>query len=85
MRRSQPLSFPPSSNMQGLGAEFGGRGGMEFGGFGVLHSTPSTVQVDFLMPNSIIIQHKVDTSASLEEIKEVSECVCIHWVPLDLV
>lgn len=35
-----------------------------------LVSTP-TVEVDFLMPNSIIIQHKVSTSASLEEIKEV--------------
>uniref|UniRef100_A0A0P4WF28 Phosphatidylinositol-4,5-bisphosphate 3-kinase n=2 Tax=Scylla olivacea TaxID=85551 RepID=A0A0P4WF28_SCYOL len=33
-------------------------------------SSTTTVEVDFLMPNSIIIQHKVSTSASLEEIKE---------------
>lgn len=44
--------------------------GMDFGG---LHSVPAIVPVDFLMPNSIIIQHNVDTTAPLGEIKEVGD------------
>ncbi|XP_042215110.1 phosphatidylinositol 4,5-bisphosphate 3-kinase catalytic subunit delta isoform-like isoform X2 [Homarus americanus] len=61
MGRPRPLPFPPY-NMQGLK--------MDFGGLGAHHCTPSMVKVDFLMPNSIIIEHNVSTSVSLEEIKE---------------
>ncbi|XP_047485037.1 phosphatidylinositol 4,5-bisphosphate 3-kinase catalytic subunit delta isoform-like isoform X1 [Penaeus chinensis] len=61
MGRPRPLPYS-SQLMQGLGMELGGLRGP--------HSTPSTVQVDFLMPNSIIIQHHVSTSATLAEIKE---------------
>lgn len=80
MGRPRPLPLPPY-NMQGLG--------MDFGGLGTHHSTPSTVMVDFLMPNSIIIQHSVSTSSSLEEIKEVcyflkysSEMINMTWLRL---
>lgn len=63
MGRPRPVPYS-SQLMQGLGMDLGGLRGP--------HSTPSTVQVDFLMPNSIIIQHHVSTSATLAEIKEVS-------------
>lgn len=53
-----------------VGCNVPGMGMMDNWGLRAHHSLPASVEVDFLMPNSIIIQHKVSTSASLEEIKQ---------------